>query len=491
MEITTLCELALGLRISNLTQLRNLFWMRSGTIRWRFAQIIVIVLTAAIITVITAGAEEAAKQPASIWDQDTLTGDWGGARTALKDKGIDITLISINEIMGVLSGGLNRQVSYEGRFEFSVDADLDKLLGWKGATTHFTIYQLNNAGHVAADNVGSIGDVSNIDALATTRLFTAWFQQGLFDDKVSVRIGQIAADDEFFGTPTGSNLLNSTFGWASILAANMTSGGPVFPLATPGVRVAVKPNEQLTLQTALFSGNPAGPNCNDTPQACNRYGTAFSFTGGVLWMGEVQYAINQDKKAIGLPGIYKLGGWYATADFADEHYGVNGAGMIVSLADPAVTGPLYHRGNGGIYAVADQMVWRADKTSLNLFARGGLAPSDRNLVSYYLDGGAGIKGLLPDRADDVFTVGVAYARISRDAAALDQDTLVLNGPSYPIRDAEVVFEASYQVQIAPWWAVQPDLQYIVHPGGNVPDPNNPNVTVGNAFVAGVRSTIKF
>jgi len=149
-----------------------------------------------------------------------LTGDWDGARTALKDKGVDITLISINEIMGVLSGGLHRQASYEGRIEFSVDADLDKLLGWKGATTHFTIYQLNNAGHVAADNVGSIGDVSNIDALATTRLFTAWFQQSLFDDKVSVRIGQIAADDEFFGTPTGSNLLNSIFGWASILAAN-------------------------------------------------------------------------------------------------------------------------------------------------------------------------------------------------------------------------------------------------------------------------------
>ena len=40
-----------------------------------------------------AHAEDKAKQPTSIWEQDTLTGDWGGARTALKDKGIDITLI--------------------------------------------------------------------------------------------------------------------------------------------------------------------------------------------------------------------------------------------------------------------------------------------------------------------------------------------------------------------------------------------------------------
>ncbi len=151
-----------------------------------------------------ARSEEKAKPPASIWEQETLTGDWNGARTALKDKGIDITLISINEIMGVLSGGLYRQASYEGRIEFSVDADLQKLVGWNGATTHFTIYQLHNAGHVAADNVGSIGDVSNIDALATTRLFTAWFQQNLFDDKVSLRVGQIAADDEFLNSPTSA-----------------------------------------------------------------------------------------------------------------------------------------------------------------------------------------------------------------------------------------------------------------------------------------------
>ena len=60
-----------------------------------------------------------------------------------------------------------------------------------------------------------------------------------------------------------------------------------------------------------------------------------------------------------------------------------------------------------------------------------------------------------------------------------------------IRDYELVLEASYAAQIAPWWIVQPDLQYIVHPGGNVPNPANPYATIGNAFIAGVRSTVKF
>ena len=438
-----------------------------------------------------AQAEDKAKAPTSIWDQDTLTGDWGGARAALKDKGIDITLVSIDELFGVLSGGINRQASYEGRFEFSVDTDLQKLIGWNGATTHVTVYQLRSTSRDAVDNVGSIGGPSNIDALATTRLFTAYFQQNLFDDKLSIRIGQIAADDEFLNSPTANGLINGTFGWASLASANMLGGGPAFPLATPGVRVAVKPTDQITWQTAVFSGDPAGGNCNDNPQACNRYGTTFSFSGGTLWMSELQYAVNQAKDAKGLPGVYKLGGWYATTDFADQHFGVSAVGMAVSLADPAANGPLYHKGDWGIYAIADQMVWRADKTSLNLFARGGAAPSDRNLVSFYADAGAGIKGLLPGRADDVLTFGVSYAKISSDAAALDQDMFAINGPPYPIRDKEMVFEVSYQAQIAPWWIVQPDLQYIVHPGGSVPDPNDPTVAIGNAFVAGVRSTIKF
>jgi porin len=117
-------------------------------------------------------------------------------------------------------------------------------------------------------------------------------------------------------------------------------------------------------------------------------------------------------------------------------------------------------------------------------------PSDRNLVSAYVDGGAGFKGLLPNRADDTLTLGFAYVKISPDAAGLDHDINLLT-PPYPIRNQEIVFEASYAAQLAPWWTIQPDLQYIMHPGGNVLDPNNPAAIIKNATLIGVRSTIKF
>lgn len=450
----------------------------------------VVALAAVAVLSITAAqaadkAADKAPAPKLIWEQDTLTGDWGGARTALKDKGIDLTLIYIGESLSVLSGGLERRNSYEGRFEFSSDADLEKLIGWKGATTHFIVYQLHNGGRTA-DDVGNISDPSNIDAFGTTRLFTAWFQQNAFDDRFSLRIGQLAADDEFLTSPTAGGLINGTFGWADMVAANMLNGGPAFPLATPGVRLAVKPTDSLKLQTAVFSGDPAGKDCTDIPQRCNRHGTTFSFSGGALWMGELQYAVNQGKDAVGLPGVYKLGAWYATADFNDQHFGIDGTGAQVSLGvDPTAT-PVTHSGNGGFYGVADQMVWRGTDSSLNLFARGGFAPSDRKLVSYYVDAGAGLKGPLPGRPDDTLTFGFAYAKISKDLAAVDQDTV----PAVIVRDYEAVFELSYAAQIAPWWIVQPDIQYIVHPNGGQ-NPNDATVRLENAFVAGVRSTIKF
>jgi porin len=430
-----------------------------------------------------------------LWTRDKLTGDWGGMRTLLSKSGVDITINDVSEALAIVSGGFRQGVSFEHRFEFSVDTDLDKFLGWAGASTHVTFYQIGHAnGLPAADYVGAIADPSNIEALPSTRLFTAWFQKNFFDDKVSLRVGQIAADDEFLISPTATNLINATFGYATILAANQVQGGPVYPLATPGIRLQLKPTEEIAFLSAVFAGAPAGADCVGLPQLCNRYGTTFSLSGGALFMEELQYGINQAKDAKGMPAIYKLGGWYATTSFADLHFGLDAALMPVSLASPDSAFPLTHQGNWGIYGVADQMVWRAQKgpQSLSAFLRAGASPSDRNLVASYVDGGLGLKAPLPGRDDDVLTFGIAYSRISPDAAALDLDTQMFTGAFFPVRDREIVFELDYSAQLAPWWTLQADLQEIVHPGGNVPNPLlAPPQPIPDAFVFSARNTIKF
>lgn len=456
---------------------------------WRYGCGAAVFLGALLSAGLDARAEEQ-----GLWQREKLTGNWGGTRTALEEKGIEIGLNYIGEALSVARGGLKRDTTYEGRLDLNVNTDLEKLVGWTGGKTHVRVFQIHNSGRNAADNVGSIADPSNIDALPTTRLFTAWFQQE-FGKAASIRVGQLAADDEFLVSNTAGGLINGTFGWATIMSANLPSGGPAYPLATPGARLQINPTDNISLLAAVFSGDPAGKRCYDldpetNPQACNKHGTTFSFSGGAFWMGEAQYQVNQDKKDKGLAAAYKIGAWYHTANFADQRFGVDASGKIVTLALlPDYT--LDHRGNWGVYGVIDQMIWRGGERSVSVFARGGVSPSDRNLLSWYVDGGIGFKGLIPGRADDTLTFGVAHSKISKDAAALDRDTLVLGGLPYPIRNAETVFEVSYIIQIAPWWMVQPDLQYIVHPGGNVPDPDHPDRAVGNALVVGVRSTMTF
>jgi porin len=434
---------------------------------------------------------EAPAEP-GLWEREKLTGNWGGARTALADKGIEIGINYIGETFGILSGGLRRGATYEGRLDVTIDTDLEKLMGWTGGKTQVRAFQIHNGSNGnAAEYVGSIADPSNIDALATTRLFTAWFQQE-FGPWGSLRIGQLAADDEFLVSTTAGGLINGTFGWATMMAANLPSGGPAYPLATPGVRLQVNPNDRFSLLAAVFSGDPAGKNCTDAnPQSCNRYGTTFSTSGGAFWIGEAQYQVNQGKDATGLAAAYKLGVWYHSGDFADQRYGIdNATGTVVSLALQP-DGTLEHRHNWGVYGVVDQMVWRSGARSASVFVRGGASPSDRNLVSWYVDGGVGFKGPFAARPDDTLTLGVAHSHISKDAAALDDDTLALNGSPYPIRSGETVVELSYIFQVAPWWTVQPDLQYIVRPGGKVPNPDDANQAVENAWLLGMRTTVNF
>ncbi|MGE0563418.1 MAG: carbohydrate porin [Pseudolabrys sp.] len=448
-----------------------------------------LVVCIGIVVSTTAGAAEQ-----SIWQREKLTGDWGGARTALADRGIEIGIAYINETFAVLSGGISRGGTYEGRGDFQIDADLEKLIGWTGGKLHARVFQIGKTRRNVADRVGSIADPSNIDATPTTRLFTAWFEQS-FGSFASLRIGQLAADDEFLTSTTAGGLINGTFGWASITAANLPSGGAAYPLATPGARLQVNFNERISALVGVFSGDPAGRSCYDAdpnanPQECNKHGTRFQFNDGAFWIGELQYQVNQGKAAKGLAAAYKLGVWYHSGRFADQRNGIDATGATVSLATSPPT-TLYHRGNWGVYGVVDQMVWRGMESSVSVFTRAGAVPNDRNLVSWYVDGGVGIKGLLPGRADDTLTLGVAHINISNSARGLDQDTLLVNGPPYPIRSSETVFELSYIFQVAPWWMIQPDIQYIVRPGGNVADPNNAAATVGNAFIVGGRSTIIF
>ena len=71
--------------------------------------------------------------------------------------------------------------------------------------------------------------VSNLEATPATRLDEMYLEQHLFNDQLAIKIGQLAADTEFILSESYPYFLNGTWGWPSIAAADMPSGGPAYP----------------------------------------------------------------------------------------------------------------------------------------------------------------------------------------------------------------------------------------------------------------------
>jgi porin len=434
-----------------------------------------------------AGPEAAsAPSPSGLWGSSSLFGDMGGLRTDLGRFGIAIGLQETSEVLGNPTGGVRLGVIYEGVTEMSLGLDTEKAFGWQGGVLNISAFQIHGRG-LSINDLDNLNLVSGIEADRSTRLFELWYQQGFLRDRLDIRVGQIAADQEFMITQYGTVFINSSFGWPVLPGVDLPAGGPAYPFAATGVRLRAKPTEQLTLLAGLFNGNPAGPGLGD-PQRRDSSGLYFSMSNGAFAIAQAQYAINQGAGANGLPGSYKLGGWYNSNAFTNRFY------TLLVLPPTVVPRPLrLAHGDYSFYAVADQLVYRTPGTKdggIGVFVRAMGAPGDRNLVSFFGQGGATYKGLISSRPNDTAGLGFLYTRIGVAAREEDMDVAAAR-PGYPVRSAEWVLEITYQVQLAPWWTLQPDFQYVFNPGGGLLNPDKPGQRIGDAAVLGLRTNVIF
>jgi porin len=444
----------------------------------------------------TASDSGAAAPPAGFWDRDRLTGDWGGLRNDLANRGITLTLVEKAETLGNVSGGVRTGFIFEGLLTAGLGVDLDKAFGWCGGLFYVDAYQIHGHG-LSAGNLHNLFTVSGIEANRSTRLHDLYLEQSLWHDALSVRLGQIAADDEFIISQYGANFVNAMFGWPGLPSNDLPAGGPIYPLSTPGLRVKYASDKAWSFMSAVFNGNPAGPvtsgNRNLNPQLRDPSGTDFNFNSDAFVIAEAGYAFVPGADAPGLPASYKLGAWYHSGKFQDQRFDTTG----LSLASPASTGvPRNHVNDFSVYGVVDQMIWRrpgTDDRGLAGFLRAMGAPDDRNPVAFYVDGGLNVLGPFAGRDQDIAGLAVAYGRMSRALKQLDQDFAAFTGVPRPVHDYEAVLELTYQAPVAGWCALQPDLQYVLHPGGHASNPADPGggTAIKDALVLGVRATITF
>jgi porin len=428
--------------------------------------------------------------------RDTLTGAWFGAGYDLRKSGIAIGATEISEVLGVVTGGVGRGTIYEGRLELDLDLDLDRLVGLQNTIVHANAYQVHGRGLSGNYLGGNILTVSNIEATRATRLFDLWLEHQFLDGALSLRLGQIAADDEFLTSQNTAGFVNSTFGWPAIMAGALPGGGPAYPLATPGVRLKYAITNAVVVQAAVFNGDPAGGDPGTStgpvdPQASNPDGLRFPVDHGPFVIAELSYTPGAETETAPTT-VYKVGVWRQGGRYDD--LAVDEAGL--SLAAPGAGRPRAHDGNFGGYFVADRELYRPSKDqdrALSAFLRLASAAPSRSPVSFYVDGGLAYKGPFADRPDDLASLGVAFAQVSAAAADLIHAQQRFDGSRTAAQDFQAVIEFNYQFAIAQWWSVQPDLQYVFHPTtvGERPNPQTTVPHINNALVAGLRTSIRF
>jgi porin len=417
----------------------------------------------------------------SILDSDHLFADIPGRKQLSDSNGITFNGQLINDMLWNTVGGKSPGGCDAGVLQFGFDADTQKLIGLEGGTLHTSwlwIYGRNPSSYVG-DSLG----VSGIAANPAFRCYELWYEQAFFGNFLKIRGGLLALDQEFMLATTDSLFLNASLGLADIGTFNLANQGPQYPMATPGIRFEVNPTRWMTLRSVFSQANPFSQQQNP-----HNFNWNFGPSGGLLTINEA--VVNwKNLLSSGLPGTAKAGFWIQ-----------NGPSPTLPQ-DFSYCAPSNVQYSTGFYGILDQTIYRPDHPNknvpafqhwgdsllpeaaagapegLNFANRIGFCPQPDNPMSFQLDSALVYTGLIPGRKADRCGVAFIYGQMSsgyRNLAAQQG----IPGPSY-----EAVGELTYCIQVTPSVTLQPDLQYVIHPGGTQEHLN--------ALVAGFRATVAF
>lgn len=388
--------------------------------------------------------QEAPPIPESPQEEETrLTKNWGGSRKALSDKGVDIALIYKGESTFTVGGGLNRRSSYEDNVDLRINFNIEKMIPWKGASAF--LYILSNHGGHPSRNVGDYMKTSNIEVpVDSIKVYEAWFQQLLYDEKLSFLFGLHDLNSEFYSTDSSSGFFHSSFGVGAELAQTGPNGPSIFPTTAPALRIRTEPSKSFYLQWAAFNARAGNI---DNPNRGSHF--RLSASDGLLLIAEMAYTRGRDD-ATQLPAKYGIGYWAYTRTF--DHL-TETISTDPSNSDSKVAVKQTSR---GIYFLVDQSFHE----KFSAFFRYGAASSEVNQIRFNIGTGVLFKGIIPFRPKD--RIGLAMSHAEAGNEYLQSQT----SAGVSVKAAETAFEFNYRFEAIPGVALQPDFQYIRYPNFN-------------------------
>jgi porin len=404
-------------------------------------------LTVLCVVPVRAQAQSAMTQAHSAvpwYEQKTMTGDWGGARTSLEDAGIDFHISLLGQAGAVVAGGKREGNDYAQQVTAGADFDLGKLVGDQGGT--FRFYVNDRVGrNLSGDFTGSkLEQLGVYGAGENFRLLNASYEQKWFGDRLDTMVGYYSLGNEFGSTPLLCDFLSNGF-CAHDQSLPNDSGWLDGPTASWGGRVKYSIDPSLYIETGIFESNPL-------LVSHSNYGWHLGFQGATGSIVPVEIGKTIKFGNSNLVGHYKIGGYYDDSEVADAEYGSK----------------KMRRGRYGGYILADQMVYAFDssgKRGVIAFAQATINDKRTALIDSYFTAGVIVQGPFASRPMDNIAFGWVKANVNTRKLNAEYAVLAKAGDTgFALEPAEEDFELDYNFQVTPWLKLTPDVQYSLNPG---------------------------
>jgi porin len=402
------------------------------------------------------------------WTRSTLTGDWGGLRNDLATKGVTIDMSLTQVGQGIVYGGKDTGWQYGGgRGNITLKLDSEKLGLWSGgfltveAEGNFipqdNLFKSVNGKSGALMPVNSsqfypmpAGDNFNLPQVAFTQFLSSYL--GLTIGKFDTISGDA---NEFAHGKGDTQFMN--------LALNFNPLPLVaVPYSTLGAGVFLYPTNDSNEASVGFSVLQANGQAS-------RSGFDDLDANKLTFAGEGRVRTN----FFGFTGHQLFGAVFSNRKLTSIDQNVRFIFENRGLEEK--------KGSWNVYYNFDQYLYEPQKGSgrgLGIFGRFGASDGNPNPLHYFYSIGIGGKGIIPDRPRDNFGFGYYFIDVANPK---------IQGPFRSekfLRD-EYGFEAFYNIALAPWVLLTPDIQVVR--GGQKDTVDISTGPFGIPFIAGKKS----
>ena len=408
-------------------------------------------------------AQPAAAPTPDFLHQDELTGDWGGARTTAKNKGVELESSLTQFYQGVSSGGTRTSSEYNGTAQALLKFDLGKLAGWQfwsaeiKAETRFGGPLVTSTGTISPVNTAAIipgadGTVFSVTAVNFTKLFPINLKEGKLFALSFGRYNLLdVIDEDFFAGGGTERFLNiAQIGPLTVLRQ--------VPLVTNAVTTAYIRGGEPFVTLAVMDPNDHSLD----PGLSDLFADGVTFAPG----------INFPAKYFGKTAKHSVGGAITT-----KAYTPFDAIRQAIIPGPPINPVEPQRGSWSVnYTFRQSIVERAARDGWGFFGQVSFADKGTSPITTFFDVGLGGNGLFTGRQRDEF--GIAYAYTDLSEVLKDNLALLPLGGRLQVEHQLEVF---YNLHLTPWFQLTGDLQVL--------RPNRP--AADTAVVPAVRLRVVF